>query len=190
MQKRKVGPNHKIVQFAFVTFENESDCAEALQAHTQIGGEKVNVSYAFAQTGKKPEQKSTNTNNDDKKQEQMPTNTKTEGKKQEQNKNKQTPPKEKAKAEKQLSTNSIYVGQLPEHTTEDDIKKLFPKSNKIELIPAKASNKGVRPGFAFVSFADDNSAAAAIKLGPSLTLKNTQLKVAYQTKHVTPTASE
>jgi len=68
-------------------------------------------------------------------------------------------------------------------------KKLFPKSNKIDLHPAKATNKGVRPGFAFVSFPDDNSAAAAIKLGPSLTLKDTQLKVAYQTKRVTPTTS-
>jgi RNA recognition motif-containing protein len=92
--------------------------------------------------------------------------------------------------EKQLSTNSIYVGQLPEHTVEDDVKKLFPKSNKIELFPAKAGNKGVRPGFAFITFPDDNSAAAAIKLGPSLTLKNTQLKVAYQTKRSTPAVAE
>ena len=35
--------------------------------------------------------------------------------------------------EKQLSTNAIYVGQLPEHVVQDDIKKLFPKANKIEL---------------------------------------------------------
>jgi len=68
-------------------------------------------------------------------------------------------------------------------------KKLFPKANKIELFPAKANNKGVRPGFAFVTFPDDNSAAGAIKLGPSLTLKNTQLKVAYQTKRTTPAAT-
>jgi len=91
----------------------------------------------------------------------------------------------KKKPEQQLSTNVIYVGQLPEHTEENDIKKLFPKSTKIELIPAKANNKGVRPGFAFVTFAEDSAAAAAIKLGPSLTLKNTQLKVNYQTKRVT-----
>jgi len=102
-----------------------------------------------------------------------------------QRKKKKTP-----QAEKQLSTNSIYVGQLPEHVVEDDIKKLFPKAQKIELIAAKAANKGVRPGFAFVSFADDNSAAAAIKLGPSLTLKNTQLKVAYQTKRAATTTAE
>ena len=92
--------------------------------------------------------------------------------------------------EKQLSTNSIYVGQLPEHVVEEDIKKLFPKATKVDLVAAKASNKGVRPGFAFVAFADDNSAAAAIKLGPSLTLKNTQLKVAYQSKRPTATAAE
>ncbi len=65
------------------------------------------------------------------------------------------------------------------------MKKLFPKATKIEFFPPKAANKGVRPGFAFVTFPDDNSAAAAIKLGPSLTLKNTQLKVAYQTKRTT-----
>ena len=70
------------------------------------------------------------------------------------------------------------------------MKKLFPKANKIELFPTKATNKGVRPGFAFVTFPDDNSAAAAIKLGPSLTLKGTQLKVAYQTKRATPAAAE
>lgn len=39
-------------RFAFVTFDNESDCASALKAHTQIGGEKVNVSYAFAKADK------------------------------------------------------------------------------------------------------------------------------------------
>ena len=78
---------------------------------------------------------------------------------------------------------------MPEHVAEDDIKKLFPKATKVELVAAKASNKGVRPGFAFVSFADDNSAAAAIKLGPSLTLKNTQLKVAYQSKRPTAVAA-
>jgi len=70
------------------------------------------------------------------------------------------------------------------------VKKLFPKANKVELFAAKAKNKGVRPGFAFLTFPDDNSAAAAIKLGASLTLKNTQLKVAYQTKRETPTTAE
>jgi len=66
MQKRKVGPTHKAIQFAFVTFENESDCSEAFKAHTQIGGEKVNVSYAFAQANKKQQEKkpATNTTND------------------------------------------------------------------------------------------------------------------------------
>jgi len=69
-------------RFAFISFENESDCAEALGAHTHIGGEKVNVSYAFAQTGKQQ------TNNEpNKKQEQKPVNTNT-NKKQENNKNK------------------------------------------------------------------------------------------------------
>lgn len=87
--------------------------------------------------------------------------------------------------EKQNSTNSIYVGQLPENVEESDIKKLFPKSTKIELIPSKTTPKGVRAAFAFVTFPDDNLAAAAIKLGPSLKLKNTQLKVAYQTKRTT-----
>ncbi len=87
--------------------------------------------------------------------------------------------------EKQTSTNSIYVGQLPENVEESDIKKLFPKSSKIELISPKTTPKGVRPGFAFVTFPDDNLAAAAIKLGPSLKLKNNQLKVAYQTKRAT-----
>ena len=86
--------------------------------------------------------------------------------------------------------NAIYVGQLPEHVEESDIKNLFPKSTKIELIPAKTKAKGVRPGFAFVTFSDDKSAAAAIKLGPSLKIKDTQLKVAYQTKRVTSTTTE
>ena len=59
MQKRKVGPTKKSIQFAFINFETEAECAEAFKAHTQIGGEKVNISYAFAQ-GKKPEQKPAN----------------------------------------------------------------------------------------------------------------------------------
>jgi len=70
------------------------------------------------------------------------------------------------------------------------VQKLFPKATKVELFPAKTNNKGVRPGFAFVTFADDNSAAAAIKLGPTLTLKNTQLKVAYQSKRAATTTAE
>ena len=92
--------------------------------------------------------------------------------------------------EKQLLTNSIYVGQLPEHVVEDDLKSLFPNANKVELFPAKAKNKGVRPGFAFVTFPDGKSATTAMKLGPSLTLKSKQLKVAYQTKLITTTTSK
>jgi len=68
------------IRFAFVTFENESDCADALKAHTQIGGEKVNVSYAFAKadneqkptttdSNKKP---ATSTENTNKKQQTKP----------------------------------------------------------------------------------------------------------------------
>jgi RNA recognition motif-containing protein len=187
MQKRKVGPTKKSIQFAFINFESEAECAEAFKAHTQIGGEKVNISYAFAQ-GKKPEQKPANAAA--KKPEQKTPTDATKTKAAPANENAKKKEKKKPGScdlavrqrktdvrlfaeEKQLSTNSIYVGQLPEHVVEDDIK---------------ASNKGVRPGFAFVAFADDSSAAAAIKLGPSLTLKNTQLKVAYQSKR--PTAAE
>ena len=83
---------------------------------------------------------------------------------------------------KQSSTNCIYVGQLPENVQEADLKKLFPKSTNVELFPPRTTPKGSRSGFAFVTFADDNSAAAAIKLGPSLKLKNAPLKVGYQTK--------
>lgn len=177
-------------RFAFVSFENESDCAEAFKAHSQIGGEKVNISYAFLNAGKQQANanKGANTNNQSNtKQEQKPAannnNNKAQGK---------TPPakSEKKQSGKQLSTNAIYVGQLPEHVVEDDIKKLFPKADKVQLFPAKAGNKGVRPGFAFVSFSDDNSAAAAVKIGPSLTLKNSQLKVAYQTVRATGQTAE
>ena len=153
----------------------------------------MNIAYAFLNKGKQPANAGNQSNT---KQEQKPaanknnTNNKPQGK---------TPPakatptnekSEKKQTEKQLSTNSIYVGQLPEHVGEDDVKKLFPKANKVQLFPAKANNKGVRPGFAFVTFPDDSSAAAAIKSGPTLTLKNTQLKVAYQTQRATGTAAE
>lgn len=177
--------NQIFSRFAFISFENESDCAEALKAHSQIGGEKVNISYAFSNAGKQQPNanKAANT-----KQEQKPAannnnNNKPQGK--------TTPAKsEKKQTEKQLSTNAVYVGQLPEHVVEDDIKKLFPKADKVQLFPAKANNKGVRPGFAFVSFPDDNSAAAAVKIGPTLTLKSAQLKVAYQTVRATGTTAE
>lgn len=146
----------------------------------------MNVSYAFLQTGKKPAQpqkQKTDTNNQSNKKQEQKSAKPTPA-------NENTPKKEKKKSEKRLATDAIYVGQLPEHVVEDDVKKLFPKANKIELFPAKPGNKGVRPGFAFITFPDDNSAAAAIKLGPSLTLKNTQLKVAYQTKRATPATAE
>jgi len=142
----------------------KADCADALKAHTQIAGGNVNVSYSFSPSAKQQQQPA------------KPTSTDSE------NKTKKPPAKPVGK---QTSTNAIYVGQLPEKVEESDIKKLFPKSTKIELFPPKPNAKGVRPGFAFVTFSDDNSAAAAIKLGPSLTLKNTQLKVAYQTKRAT-----
>lgn len=194
MQKRKVGPNQKTIQFAFVSFENEADCSEAFKAHSTIGGEKVNISYAFLQTGKQQQQQGNaknQQNNKQQEQKQKPANTpKAQEQKSGKNQEKKTGEnKEKKKSEKPLVTNAIYVGQLPENTAEDDVKKLFPKADKIELFPTKAKNKGVRPGFAFVTFPDDNSAAAAIKLGPTLTLKNTQLKVAYQTKRPTATTA-
>jgi len=112
LKKRKIGPNHKIMQFAFVIFENESDCADALKAHTQIGVEKVNVSYAFA----KPDEKQKPTTTDSNRKPATPTeNT---------NKKQQTKP-----VEKQTVTNVIYVGQLPENAEESDIKKTFPQIN-------------------------------------------------------------
>ena len=54
-----------IIRFAFVTFANESDCADALKAHTQIGGAKVNVSYAFAKA-EKPQNTDSNKNQEKK----------------------------------------------------------------------------------------------------------------------------
>jgi len=54
---------------AFVTFENESECATALKAHTQIGGEKVNVSYAYAKAEKQQQQPKPTTPDSNKNQE-------------------------------------------------------------------------------------------------------------------------
>ena len=59
-----------LIRFAFIIFENESECADALQAHRKIGGEKVNVSYAFAkkENQKKPTVTESNKNPEQKKQ--------------------------------------------------------------------------------------------------------------------------
>jgi len=170
LQKRKVGPN-RMIQFAFVVFDNEQDCAEALNAHTEIADEKVHVSFARAQ---KPQSPKTIENNKQQLQ-------------QSQQKVKTPPPK---KQDVELMTNSIYVGQLPELVNENDIKKLFPKATNVEVIPATPKKTGVRPGHAFVTFADDASAAAAIKQGPTLTLKNTQLKINYRTKRPQPPVAQ
>jgi len=120
LQKRKVGPN-RMIQFAFVVFENEDDCEEALKAHTEIAGEKVHVSFARAQ---KPQSPKTIENN---KQQQLL-----------QQQQKQLQPKQK---DLELMTNSIYVGQIPENVVDSDIKKLFPKSTNIELIPAQPKKR-------------------------------------------------
>ena len=124
MQKRKVGPNHKVVQyvtdrlfsydgrnsihlfcrFAFVSFENESDCATALTAHSQIGGEKVNISYAFAQTGKKQEQKENNNNKQEQKENKS-------NDKKEPNKNQKEKSKDGNKKQEQTNTNETNKTQ-------------------------------------------------------------------------------
>jgi RNA recognition motif-containing protein len=57
------------IRVAFVTFENESECATALKAHTQIGGEKVNVSYAYAKAEKQQQQPKPTTPDSNKNQE-------------------------------------------------------------------------------------------------------------------------
>ena len=58
-----------------MTFANETDATEAFSAHSQIGGEKVNVSYAFAQTGK-PQKNNNNESNEKPEQKQnKPDNT-------------------------------------------------------------------------------------------------------------------
>ena len=41
-----------------------------------------------------------------------------------------------------MLTDSIYVGQLPESITENDLKKLFPKATTVHLSAAE----GTRPG--------------------------------------------
>ena len=71
-------------------------------------------------------------------------------------------------AGKQTVTNTIYVGQLPEKVEESDLKKLFPKSTKIELIAPKTSPKGVRPGFAFVTFQLSRSTSQFMSNRPHL----------------------
>ncbi|CAF5165965.1 unnamed protein product, partial [Rotaria sp. Silwood1] len=81
---------------------------------------------------------------------------------------------------REFMTDSIYVGQLPGDIKENDLKKLFPKAKNVTLTPAE----GNRPGHAFLSFPDDASASAAVKQGASF--KNTQLKVAFQTKRAEP----
>ena len=59
------------VRIAFVSFENESDCAAALTAHTQIAGEKVNVSYSYSPAVKQEQQaKPTPTNPENTKKKQ------------------------------------------------------------------------------------------------------------------------
>jgi RNA recognition motif-containing protein len=44
--------------------------------------------------------------------------------------------------EREFLTDSVYVGQLPESIQESDLKKLFPKANKVQLTEAV----GERPG--------------------------------------------
>ena len=61
------------LRFAFVTFENESDCASAFKAHTQIGGEKVTVSYAFAKADKQQKATSADSNKNQGKKPSTPT---------------------------------------------------------------------------------------------------------------------
>ncbi|CAF1631301.1 unnamed protein product, partial [Didymodactylos carnosus] len=159
LQKRKVGKN-KVIQFAFVTFDGEKDAEQALIAHTEIGGEKIHVSYAREQ--KPQQQKTADETSGPQKQQQ------------------------KKQPEQEFVMNAIYVGQIPEHVEESEIKKLFPKSTNIEFFPAQPRKQGVRLGHAFVVFSDDASAAAAIKQGPSLTLKQAQLKISYRTKRAEP----
>lgn len=157
-----------------------------MNTHKQIGGEKINVSYAFAKRTKQQKSASSDSNQSPEKKPSTPPN----------NTNKTQAANTGLfgmmffdfsffcmfLGDKQASKNSIYVGQLPENVEKSDLKKLFSKSTEIELFPATTTPKGVRAAFAFVTFPDENSAAAAIKLGPSLKLKNTPLKVAYQSK--------
>ena len=49
--------------------------------------------------------------------------------------------------EREMMTDSIYVGQLPTDVQESDLKKLFPKASKIEITPAV----GTRPGLVIFS---------------------------------------
>ena len=144
-----------------------------------LGGEKLDVLYAFA----KHSGDGNSTKPSEKKQQQSPKNN---APKQQPTKTDNANKKQQVEQEKVIVPDTIYVGQIPENVEESDIKKLFPKSTKVEVFPAKRNPKGdIRHGFAFVSFSDDNSAAAAIKMGPSLKVKSTQLTVAYRTKRPT-----
>jgi hypothetical protein len=48
--------------------------------------------------------------------------------------------------ERELLTDSVYVGQLPEGIEENDLKKLFPKAKTVQVTPAV----GTRPGSVFL----------------------------------------
>ncbi|CAF1186001.1 unnamed protein product, partial [Didymodactylos carnosus] len=85
--------------------------------------------------------------------------------------------------EKEPVMNCIYIEPIPEHTEQNAIKQLFPKSTKIEIFSPQSKTPGdMRTGHALVTFADTAKAAAAMEEGTTLTLNNRQLKLSYCTK--------
>jgi len=59
---------------------------------------------------------------------------------------------------------SIYVGNLPQNATEDDLRQAFGQYGTVSAVNIVKDRETGRPrGFAFVEMADGNEAANAIK---------------------------
>lgn len=59
---------------------------------------------------------------------------------------------------------TIYVGNLPYNSTEDDVRQMFEQHGSVQSVKLITDRETGRPrGFGFVEMTDDNEAGAAIE---------------------------
>jgi RNA recognition motif-containing protein len=64
---------------------------------------------------------------------------------------------------KEAAMKSVYVGNLPESTTQDDLRKAFEAHGQVENVAVMIDRDTGRPrGFAFVEMTNDSEADKAI----------------------------
>lgn len=136
-----VSRNGKRLGFGFVQFENEKDAAKAVDTlnGSTLEGREIKVAFVTPNTQKKTNNSNRKKNNKSEKTEEAPSEGKKSTTPKKSNKNQRKPRRPRIPLEeREESDDVVYVRDLPESTTREQVKELFKDYGCVSVITKRA----------------------------------------------------